>query len=87
MQGTQNSAGTTEGYNFLKFLQAGEEYLKTFELIMNILNRYVVSRFYTNQMWTKKSERKKPNVPLDKSAGQITDINSPWKPYPTCTCF
>lgn len=50
MRGTQNSAGATEGYNFLKFLQAGEEYLKTFELIMNILNRYVVSRFYTNQM-------------------------------------
>lgn len=47
---TQNSAGATEGYNFLKFLQAGEEYLKTFESIMNILNRYVVSRFYTNQI-------------------------------------
>lgn len=50
MQGTQNSAGATEGYNFKKFLQAGEQYLKTFELIMNILNKYVVSRFYTNQM-------------------------------------
>lgn len=77
MWGTQNSAGTTEGYNFKKFLQAWEDYLKTFEFIMNILNRYVVLRFYTNQIGTKKSGCKKPNMFLDKSAGQVTDTNSP----------
>lgn len=77
MWGTQNSAGTTEGYYFKKFLQAWEEYLKTFEFLMNSLNRYVGLRFYTHQIWTKKAVCKKQNLLFDKSAGQITDIDAP----------